>query len=216
MQASTDGTVSNTLWARGGKRAVDFVLGLIGLIVVSPLLLTAIVAMKASSRGPVFYMQVRTGRNGQPFRPYKLRTMTAGRTHDPNEIIPLEHPGITPVGRLLRRFKIDELPQILNVVKGDMALLGPRPTLPEQTTEYDAFKKQRLLVRPGLTGLAQVNGNASVSWDERIQYDVYYVRHHGLLMDLGIFAKTVLVVFLGEDRFSRPFRESPYAKSATK
>ncbi len=212
MQQSTDGIVSNTLWARAGKRAVDLALSLVGLIVVSPLLLLAIAAMKAASPGPVFYMQVRTGMNGRPFRPYKLRTMAAGRTHDPNEIVPLDHPGITPVGRLLRRFKIDELPQILNVVRGDMALLGPRPTLPEQTAKYDAFKKQRLLVRPGLTGLAQVNGNASISWDERIRYDVYYARHHGLLMDLGILAKTVLVVLFGEERFARPFSESPYAE----
>ena len=153
----------------------------------------------------------KSGRNGREFRPFKLRTMTAGRTPDPNELVPLDHPGITRVGRLLRRFKIDELPQILNVVNGDMALLGPRPTLPEQTREYDDFKRRRLLVRPGLTGLAQVNGNASISWDERIKYDVYYVRQHGLTMDLGILAKTCLVILFGEERYARPFEQSPYA-----
>ncbi len=203
-------TVSNTLWARGGKRAVDLVLSLVGFAIASPILLLAIALMKLTSPGPILYTQVRTGKNGKPFQPYKLRTMTAGRKHDPNEIVPLDHAAITRAGRMLRRFKIDELPQILNVVSGDMAMLGPRPTLPEQTREYDAFKKQRLLVRPGLTGLAQVNGNAVISWDERIKYDVHYVRHHGLVMDVGILAKTLLVVILGEERFARPFDESPY------
>lgn len=211
MAQIDDNFISRTLWAAGAKRAVDLVLSVVGLVLVSPVLLIAIAAMMVTSPGPVFFFQVRTGRNGREFRPFKLRTMTAGRAPDPNEIVPLDHPGITRVGRLLRRFKIDELPQILNVVKGDMALLGPRPTLPEQTREYDDFKRRRLLVRPGLTGLAQVNGNAAISWDERIKYDVHYVQHHGLLMDLGILAKTCLVVLIGEERYARPFDQSPYA-----
>ncbi len=211
MTQIDDQWVSCTLWARGMKRAVDLVLSLSGLLLVSPVLLIAIAAMMVTSPGPVFFFQVRTGRNGREFRPFKLRTMTAGRTPDPSEIVPLDHAGITRVGRLLRRFKIDELPQILNVVNGDMALLGPRPTLPQQTREYDDFKRRRLLVRPGLTGLAQVNGNAAISWDERIKYDVHYVQHHGLLMDLGILAKTCLVVLFGEERYARPFDQSPYA-----
>ena len=113
---------------------------------------------------------------------------------------------------MLRRLKIDELPQIINVVKGDMSLIGPRPTLPDQTRAYNDFQRQRLLVRPGLTGLAQVNGNAAVSWEERIKYDVHYVRHHGFRMDVGILLKTVLVLVRGEALMARPFEESPYAR----
>ncbi len=205
--------VSQTLWARGGKRAVDLVLSLVGLVLVGPVLLAAITAIKLTSPGAATFLQVRTGRCGREFRPYKLRTMTGRRTPDPNELVPLDHPGVTRVGRVLRRFKIDELPQILNVLKGDMALLGPRPTLPEQTREYDAFKRRRLLVRPGITGLAQVNGNTAISWDERIKYDVHYVKHHGFRMDLGIIGKTALVILLGEKRFARPFDESSYART---
>ena len=94
------------------------------------------------------------------------------RTPDPKELVPLSHPEITPVGRLVRRLKIDELPQLVNVLKGEMSLVGPRPTLPDQVAAYDDFRRQRLLVRPGITGLAQVNSNASVPWDERILFDV--------------------------------------------
>jgi len=194
------------------KRALDLVVGLIVLIVVSPLLLMTMLLVKLSSPGPIFFMQVRTGRKGREFRPYKLRTMRGRRTPDSDELVPLDHPEVTAVGRILRRLKIDELPQILNVVNGDMSLIGPRPTLPEQTRVYDDFKKQRLLVRPGLTGLAQTNGNVAISWDERIKYDVYYVRHHGFRMDVRILLKTAAVILRGEERFARPFDQSPYGR----
>lgn len=211
MTGNDQPRLSRTLWARGLKRAFDLVASLTGLVLVSVVLLPAMLAVKLSSPGPFFFMQVRTGRDGRAFRPFKLRTMRAARTPDPKEIVPLDHPEITAVGKLLRRLKIDELPQILNVVKGDMALIGPRPTLPDQTDAYDAFQRRRLLARPGLTGLAQVNGNAAISWDERIKYDVYYVEHHGFWMDIGILFKTVLVVARGDEHFAKPFAESPYA-----
>jgi undecaprenyl phosphate N,N'-diacetylbacillosamine 1-phosphate transferase len=208
----TPPAVSRAIWARGPKRACDCVLSLLGLVLVSPLLLGAMLLVKLSSSGPVFFRQVRTGRGGSQFRPYKLRTMRGGRTPDPQEIVPLDHPEVTRVGRVLRRLKIDELPQILNVVNGDMSLIGPRPTLPDQTRAYDEFQRQRLLVRPGVTGLAQVNGNTAISWEERIKYDVHYVRHHGFWMDVGILLKTALVLLRGEQRYARPFEESPYAR----
>jgi lipopolysaccharide/colanic/teichoic acid biosynthesis glycosyltransferase len=207
-----DSIVSSTLWARGLKRACDLALGLLGLILLSPVLLIAMLLVRLSSPGPVFFRQVRTGRLGREFRPYKLRTMRGGRTPDPNEIVPLDHPEITCIGRLLRRLKLDELPQVINVVTGDMALIGPRPTLPDQTRAYDDFQRRRLLLRPGLTGLAQVNGNAAIPWAERIKYDVYYVRRCSLALDLGIALKTMLVVLRGEQRYARPFDESPYAQ----
>ena len=209
--------VSRTIWARGPKRVCDLLLGLLGVVLLSPILLAATLLIRLSSPGPVFFMQVRTGRDGREFQPYKFRTMREGRVPDPDELVPLDHPEITAAGRILRRLKIDELPQILNVVKGDMSLIGPRPTLPQQTREYDDFKKQRLLVRPGVTGLAQVNGNATISWDERIRYDVHYVRHHGFWMDvisrhIGLRPAVGLDVGVlrGEQRFARPFEQSPY------
>ncbi len=199
------------MWASGIKRTVELLLATIALIIAVPILIAAAIAIKLTSKGPLFFVQTRTGKDGQPFKAYKLRTMSAARKHDPTEIVPLDHSDITGVGRLLRRMKIDELPQIANVVVGDMSLVGPRPTIPEQTTRYNDFQRNRLRVRPGVTGLAQVNGNASVPWHERIKYDVYYVRNHTLLMDLAIYAKTLLVLVRGEDRYARPFEQSPYA-----
>jgi lipopolysaccharide/colanic/teichoic acid biosynthesis glycosyltransferase len=137
--------------------------------------------------------------------------MRADHVHNPDEVVPLSHCGITSVGRFLRRTKIDELPQLLNVLKGDVSLVGPRPTIPEQIAGYDDVQRRRLEVRPGCTGLAQVNGNADIPWSERIKYDVYYVDHLGPMLDLWILLKTLLVVVLGEKRFTRPFEQSPYA-----
>lgn len=186
-------------------------LALAGAVLATPVLLITILAVRLTSPGPAFFMQVRTGRVGREFRPYKLRTMRGDRQPDPKELVPLGHPDVTAIGRLLRRLKVDEVPQVYNVLLGDMALVGPRPTLPDQTQRYNEFQRQRLLVRPGLTGLAQVNGNAAIPWEERIKYDVYYVRHHGFWMDIAILVKTVLVVLRGEAHFARPFAESPYA-----
>jgi len=211
-QGIDTGGVSRTLWARGLKRACDLLLGLVALLLLAPILLAAMLLVKLTSPGPVFFIQVRTGRHGREFRPYKLRTMRGDRIPDPNELVPLDHPEITPVGRVLRRLRIDELPQVVNVIKGDMSLVGPRPTLPEQTRRYGAFQRQRLLVRPGLTGLAQVNGNTALSWEERIRYDVYYVRHHSFWMDAGILLRTPLVLLRGDACFARPFAHSRYAR----
>jgi len=194
------------------KRAMDVVISLGLIVLVAPLWLIVVVAIKVASPGPVLFIQTRGGRGGRPFASYKFRTMRADHVHDPREIVPLSHPGITPLGRLLRRLKIDETPQLLNVLKGDMSLVGPRPTIMEQVLAYDDFQRRRLEVRPGITGLAQVNGNAEISWDERIKYDVYYVDHLGPRLDLAILLKTCLIIVLGESRFTRPFDESPFVK----
>jgi lipopolysaccharide/colanic/teichoic acid biosynthesis glycosyltransferase len=204
--------ISKRIWAQCGKRVFDAIGAAVLVVLLSPLLLMCALLIKLTSRGPVFFMQVRSGREGVEFRPFKFRTMRGGRKPDPKELVPLHHPEITAVGRALRRLKLDELPQLLNVLKGEMSLVGPRPTLPDQVAAYDAFKRQRMLVRPGLTGLAQVNSSASSSWDERIKYDVYYVQHHGLWMDVGILLKTPLVMLRGEERFARSFDQSPYGR----
>jgi lipopolysaccharide/colanic/teichoic acid biosynthesis glycosyltransferase len=141
--------------------------------------------------------------------------MRGDRRPDPKELVPLAHPDITPIGRWLRRFKLDELPQLFNVIQGEMALVGPRPTLPDQVAKYDEFRRQRLLVRPGLTGLAQVYSSASASWEERILYDIAYVRNCRFLMDLLILWRTPVVMLFGEERTRRPFLSSRFARSIT-
>lgn len=199
------------IWQRGAKRVFDALFSSAALILLAPALLILAALTQAAGRGPVFFSQDRIGRHGRPFRLRKFRTMPAGRTPDPLELVPLEHPELNPAGRFMRRFKLDELPQLFNVLLGDMAIVGPRPTLPDQVERYDPFQRRRLEVRPGLTGLAQVNGNAAIPWPERIRYDVAYVDRCGPALDLVILARTVAVIVAGEARFARPFDRSPYA-----
>lgn len=213
MTSQTDpprDAASRTIWARRLKRPVECLAALTLLIVLAPLLLLIAAVIKLTSRGPVFFMQERSGRNGAIFRPLKFRTMRSDRRPDTLELVPLAHPDITPFGRFLRRFKLDELPQLVNVVRGEMALIGPRPTLPEQTRNYTAFQRQRLLVRPGLTGLAQVYSSASRPWNERIFYDIAYVRRCSLALDVAIAFRTVVTVLLGEERTAVAFSNSPF------
>jgi len=194
------------------KRVIDIAVSFVLITLLVPVWAVAGLAVKLSSPGPMFFVQTRGGRGGRPFCSLKFRTMRAGHVHDPEEIVPLTHPGITAAGRVLRRLKIDELPQLFNVLIGDMSLIGPRPTIMEQVRAYSDFQRRRLEVRPGITGLAQINGNTAISWEERIRYDVYYVDHLSLAFDLMILLKTVVVIVLGEPRFARPFDESPYAE----
>jgi undecaprenyl phosphate N,N'-diacetylbacillosamine 1-phosphate transferase len=196
------------------RRGFDLLTATLLLLLLSPLLILAAILIRLTGSGPVLFSQDRCGRDGRLFRVCKFRTMRAGRAADPEELVPLDHPEITPIGRLLRRAKIDELPQLWNVVRGDMALIGPRPTLPQQVARYTDFQRQRLLLRPGVTGLAQVNGNAAISWEERIKYDVYYVHHASLWLDVKILLLTIRTVVQGETRYARPFGRSPYAGKA--
>jgi lipopolysaccharide/colanic/teichoic acid biosynthesis glycosyltransferase len=213
--AETSEHVSRSLWARFGKRPFDLFASVLCIILLSPILILTALAVKTTSRGPLLFRLDRTGLNGVRIRPPKFRSMRQTHVHDITEIVPLGHPAITPVGRFIRRFKIDELPQLFCVLSGQMSMVGPRPAIPEQTDVYNAFQRRRLLVRPGLTGLAQVNSSALESWDERIAYDVHYVRHDDFLMDMGVLIKTIAVVLLGEQRFTRKFAESPYGRQTT-
>jgi lipopolysaccharide/colanic/teichoic acid biosynthesis glycosyltransferase len=196
------------------KRMIDLLVSLILVIMISPVWLLCALAVKLTSPGPLLFTQTRGGRRGQPFEALKFRTMRADHVHDPNEIVPLGHSAITPIGRILRRTKLDETPQLVNVLCGHMSLIGPRPTIMEQVEAYDEFQRRRLEVRPGITGLAQINGNAAISWDERIKYDVYYVDHMSAAMDLMILVKTVIVILRGEERYVQPFDESSYSRKA--
>jgi lipopolysaccharide/colanic/teichoic acid biosynthesis glycosyltransferase len=183
---------------RGLPRGIELALASAGLVGASPLLALAAVAIRLDSRGPVIYRQLRAGRDGKRFELLKLRTMHEGA--DPAGVgVPVLEgdPLVTSVGRLLRRFSLDEVPNLLNVLRGEMALVGPRPTLPAQVEEYTSRQRRRLEVRPGVTGWAQVNGRAGIPWEERIELDVWYVDHRSPGLDLRILARTARRILTG-------------------
>jgi lipopolysaccharide/colanic/teichoic acid biosynthesis glycosyltransferase len=174
------------------KRVCDIVVALIGLTLITPLLLPGIVALLVSSGRPVFFLQERVGLRGKMFRIIKLRTMTLdAEQRTQGQWIGARNPYVTSVGRFLRRASLDELPELINVLIGDMSLVGPRPTLPEQVAGYNEFQRRRLEVRPGITGWAQVNGRNSISWTERIKLDVWYIDHWTPLLDVRILLMTI-------------------------
>jgi lipopolysaccharide/colanic/teichoic acid biosynthesis glycosyltransferase len=179
-------------------RAIDVLLAALGLLVAAPLLIVAAVAIKLTSRGPVIYRQKRIGKDGAPFELYKLRTMKLGA--DPVGVgtpVLEGDPRVTSAGRVLRRFSLDEIPNLVNVLSGDMAIVGPRPTLKAQVDLYTPRQRRRLEVKPGLTGWAQVNGRAGIPWEERIELDVWYVDHRSLGLDLRILGKTLRLLATG-------------------
>jgi len=187
-----------------GKRLFDLAVCVPVFVLTLPLLIVTAVLVRLDSKGPVFFNQERLGRFGSTFLTYKFRTMTHRERVPSAEVLP-GHSEVTRIGHWLRRFKIDELPQLLNILKGDMSLVGPRPALPEHIHDYDENGLRRLLAWPGLTGLSQVNGNIYLSWPERWMYDAEYVEKLSAVGDARILVRTVAVVFLGEERFlNRP------------
>ena len=180
------------------RRVLAIVVSSLALAFSAPLLLVAALAIRVESRGPVFYRQRRSGLNGEPFDMLKLRTMVDGAEHvGAGLAIDAGDSRITRVGALLRRTSLDELPNLVNVLRGEMSLIGPRPTLPAQVAQYTARQRGRLAVKPGITGWAQVNGRASLPWSERIELDLYYVEHRSLALDLRILARTPPLVLGG-------------------
>ena len=185
------------------NRALDVLVAAAALVVTSPLLLAAAIAIKLDTRGPVFYRQARVGKGGVPFELWKLRTMVVGAEHiGAGLYIEDRDARITRAGRALRRFSLDELPNLFNVIQGDMAIVGPRPTVQVQVDRYTPHQRRRLEVRPGITGWAQVNGRTSLSWPERIELDVWYVDHRSLALDLRILARTVKLLATGRGLYS--------------
>jgi lipopolysaccharide/colanic/teichoic acid biosynthesis glycosyltransferase len=169
----------------------------------APLLALAAVAIRLESRGPVLFRQRRVGRDGRPFDLWKLRTMVPGAQAMGAGIYVLEgDPRITRVGRLLRRYSLDELPNLANVLRGEMAIVGPRPTVQEQVDRYTDRQRRRLEVKPGITGWAQVNGRTSLPWPERIELDVWYVEHRSALLDLRILLRTARMLLTGHGLYS--------------
>jgi lipopolysaccharide/colanic/teichoic acid biosynthesis glycosyltransferase len=190
------------------SRPLDLTLALVLLLVTAPLLGLAALAIKLESRGPVFYRQRRVGKDGRPFGLVKLRTMVPGAEAMGAGIYVVEgDPRITRVGRLLRRFSLDELPNLINVVRGDLAIVGPRPTVQEQVDRYTERQRRRLEVKPGITGWAQINGRTSLPWPERIELDVWYVEHRSLRLDLRILARTARLLATGHGLYSEELRQ---------
>ena len=185
------------------KRMADIIFSAAGLIVLLPILLISAILLEIFMPGPLFFKQQRVGKNGRLFNIIKFRSMKVDKALEASHDFTRDAERMTPFGKLLRRTKIDELPQLWNVLVGDMSLVGPRPTVKEQTDKYNDYQRQRLNMRPGMTGLAQVNGNVSLTWDERFVYDIEYVNNFSVLLDIKILCKTVLVVIMGEEKFKR-------------
>ncbi len=185
--------------AAGLPRVFDIVTAALALILTAPILAASMVAIRLDSPGPAIYRQKRVGRRGQVFELMKLRTMRPG--NDPVGIgtaVGSGDPRVTRVGRFLRRTSLDELPNLINVLRGEMAIVGPRPTIPAQVELYEPEQHRRHAVRPGITGWAQINGRIGIDWDERIRLDSWYVEHRSVRLDLTILARTVKQVVNGE------------------
>lgn len=182
------------------KRLFDILFSTIACLVLTPFFILIYIFVKLDSKGDFFFFQQRLGRNGQLFDVFKIRTMTDKPRETTQEILK-GNAEVTRVGAVLRRLKIDELPQIINILKGDMSFIGPRPCLPALQDDFNEDGIKRINVRPGLTGLAQVNGNIYLSWEERWKYDRYYVENISFSLDFQIFLRTILIVFKGEEKF---------------
>ena len=180
------------------NRALDIAIAGTGLAFASPLLALSALAVKLEDRGPVLYRQTRVGRDGRDFELLKLRTMVVGAEKiGAGFAIDRGDSRITKVGKVLRKTSLDELPQLWNVVRGEMSIIGPRPTLRYQVDRYDERQRHRLDLNPGITGWAQINGRAALPWDERIELDLWYVEHRSPLLDLKILARTPFALFRG-------------------
>jgi lipopolysaccharide/colanic/teichoic acid biosynthesis glycosyltransferase len=180
------------------NRAADVALAGTALVVASPLLALGALAVKLEDGGPVLYRQTRVGKDGADFELLKLRTMVVGAERiGAGYAVNEGDPRITRIGRLLRKLSLDELPQLWNVVRGEMSVVGPRPTLRYQVERYDERQRRRLDVKPGITGWAQIHGRAAIPWAERIELDVWYVEHRSAWVDLQIIVRTPLALFRG-------------------
>jgi lipopolysaccharide/colanic/teichoic acid biosynthesis glycosyltransferase len=186
------------------NRAADVALAGLGLAVTGPLLGLAALAIRLEDGGPVLYRQTRVGLDGADFELLKLRTMVVGaEAQGAGFAVDRDDPRITRVGRVLRRLSIDELPQLWNVLRGDMSVIGPRPTLRYQVDQYTPRQRRRLEVKPGVTGWAQIQGRAGLPWADRIELDVWYVDHRSVRLDLAILARTPLALFSGTYKGTR-------------
>jgi len=184
------------------RRFTDILVSGVLLLITAPVFFLAALAIWSTDRGSVFFQQTRVGLGGRPFVLWKFRSMRINSL--PAVVmgqVRSEHPMVTTVGKWLRRFKIDELPQLLNVLRGDMTLIGPRPTVQEQVDEYTPFQRRRLEVLPGMTGWAQVNGGVELTWPQRIILDVWYIDHRSIWLDVKILWRTCTVIWSGDQAY---------------
>jgi undecaprenyl phosphate N,N'-diacetylbacillosamine 1-phosphate transferase len=189
------------------KRIMDAGLAIVGMAIVAPLLFLSAIAIKLGSRGPVFFCLRVAGLRGKGFDQWKLRTMVHGARESGDRFeTSSSDPRITRVGHFLRRWSIDEMPQLWNVLRGEMSIVGPRPAFFEIASKYSAEQARRLVMRPGLTGLAQVQGRNLLTWAERVDLDIFYVEHHSVWLDCKIMARTIPVLFQGEGVYGKDGR----------
>lgn len=212
MQEQVLSLSSPPTWQRGVKRIIDFVVALLALVILSPLLLVIAVAIKLTSPGPIFYRWKVVGQHGKPFEGYKFRTMVVNADQLKAQLLAQNEmqgpvfkikndPRITAVGRILRKFSLDELPQLWSVLKGDMSLVGPRPPLQSEYAEFTEAQKQKLAVKPGITCLWQISGRNEIrDFDEWLRLDLEYIRHWSLWLDLKILLLTIPAVIKGTGR----------------
>ncbi len=194
-----EGKVSG--WQMAIKRLIDIVLASLLILITLPVSILVAILIKITSKGPVFFRQTRIGKDGKPIRIYKFRSMykdTPEYAVAPNNLVDKR---ITPLGRILRKWSVDELPQLINVLKGEMSMVGPRPEMPFWVEKYKEWEKKRLKVKPGLTGMWQVHGRSDIPLQENIEYDLYYVRNQSLLLDFKILLKTIFVVAFGKGAY---------------
>ena len=190
------------------KRIIDVVVSGIGLIILFPIFVIIGILIKLDSKGPVFFIQERAGKDGKIFKAYKLRTMIHGADKITKGVIFGEdNPYITKAGKFIRRTGFDELVQLINVFKGDMSLVGPRPTLPYQIKNYNNVQKKRISVKPGITGWALINGRNNLTWTKRIELDLWYIKHWSIWLDMKILISTVYVVIKGEGMYAEKGRK---------
>jgi len=178
------------------KRAMDLIVSIVSVIILSPIILASAVIVRLTIGKPVIFKQTRAGLHGKPFQIYKFRTMTA-QTDDQGNLLP-DHLRLTRTGMWLRKLSLDELPQLFNVIKGDLSLVGPRPLLMEYLDRYTPEQARRHEVKPGITGWAQVNGRNAISWEEKFKLDVWYVDHQSIWLDLKILFLTLKKVLTFE------------------
>jgi len=178
------------------KRLIDFFVALVGFLLLSPVFIIVTIGLYFANQGKPFFFQKRPGKNGRIFSIIKFKTMNDKKDADGNLLSDAQR--LTSVGAFVRKTSLDEIPQLINVLKGDMSLIGPRPLLPEYLSLYTEFQARRHEVKPGITGWAQVNGRNSISWQKKFEYDVWYVDHLSLVLDLKIFFMTIKKVFIRE------------------
>ena len=194
------------------KRGFDFLISLLALVILSPFLAVIVIALKLDSNGAAIFSQERSGKSGKPFVFYKFRTMR--QDADPYGPSPksAKDARLTKIGRFFREYSLDELPQLYNVLKGDMSLVGPRPLYVSQIEEWNERQKKRLLVKPGLTGLAQISGRGELTQEEKLELDVQYVEKSGFLVDIKILLATFFMVFGKKNIYEKRYSEAEYTR----